>query len=82
MGILCATNFSPEALTATTVAAELARQRNEELALVFVLPGNLARTFGREVLTTAEEALELEAARIRALGAAVTPSVLIGKLPR
>ena len=46
MTLLCATNFSPEAITASTVAAELARQRGEQLWLVFVVPAHAAKIYG------------------------------------
>jgi nucleotide-binding universal stress UspA family protein len=82
VAILCATNFSPEAVAAATVAAELARLRDEELWLVFVMPAHIARTFGRTVFSTGEEALNLEAARLQKLGAVVHPTVLTGKLHR
>ena len=82
MAILCATNFSPEAIAATTVAGELARQRGEELWLVFVMPNETARAFGEQVFATADATLKGEAARVRKLGATVTPAVLIGKLHR
>ncbi len=80
MPLLCATNFSPEAIAATTVAGELARQRGEDLWLVFVMPGETARAFGEDVFATADAALKGEASRLRKLGANVTPAVLIGKL--
>ena len=82
MPILCATNFSTEAIAATTVAAELARQRGEDLWLVFVMPGNTARAFGDQVMSTADQALKGEADRARKLGATVIPAVLVGKLHR
>ncbi len=78
--MLCATNFSPEAITATTFAAELSRQRRENLWLAFVMPENAAKAFGEAVFKTADETLKNEAARARKLGANVTPALLIGKL--
>lgn len=80
MSILCATNFSPEATAATTLAAELARQRGEQLWLVFVVPAHSQNAFGEDVLATADARLKVEAARARHSGATVTPALLIGKL--
>jgi nucleotide-binding universal stress UspA family protein len=80
MSMLCATNFSPEAIAATTVAAELCRQRGEDLWLMFVLPESSARAFGEAILSTADATLKGEAARARKLGAQVTPVLLTGKL--
>ncbi len=80
MSILCATNFSEESLTATTVAAELARQRGEDLWLVFVTPESTQRAFGEAAISTADATLKGEAARVRKLGATVTHALLLGKL--
>ena len=82
MSIICATDFSPEAIAATTLAAELSRQRAVDLRLVFVLPADTARAFGDQVLAKARETLEGEAVRVRKLGAVVTSEVLVGKLHR
>ncbi len=82
MSILCATNFSPEAIHASTVAAELARQRGVDLWLVFVLANDTAKAFGEQVLATANDTLKGEAARLRKLGANVHPALLMGKLHR
>ena len=80
MAILCATDFSPEAIAATAAAAELARHRAEVLWLVFVMPDHSAKAFGDAVLTTAKERLDGEAARVRQLGANVKTALLMGKL--
>ena len=82
MSIICATNFSPEAIAASTVAAELARKSNEELWLVFVMRNDTARTFGDQALATAEATLKGEAARLGKLGATVKHAMLVGKLHR
>ncbi len=80
MSILCATNFSPEAIAATTAAAELARARGEDLWLAFVMPQVTVRAFGEAVVVTAEATLKGEAARAARVGATVTPVLLTGKL--
>ncbi len=82
MTLLCATNFSPEAIAANTFAAELSRKRGEPLWLVFVVPAHAAKVYGEDALSSADERLRAEAERLRALGATVTPAVLIGDVAR
>ena len=80
MPVLCATNFSDEALSATTVAGEFALKRGEELILMFVMQDYTAKAFGEQVLATAEDTLKGEAARVRKLGVKVRHTLVVGKL--
>lgn len=80
MSIVCATNFSPEAISASTAAGELARQRGEDLWLMFVMPSDTARLFGEQVFKRAEDTLRGEANRIKRLGVKVEHAIHVGKL--
>ncbi len=80
MTILCATNFSPEAVAAATFAGELAKLQRQAMWLAYVMPVDTARVFGDQVLATVDGALKGEADRLRKLGATVNVTVLLGKL--
>ncbi|HYO57431.1 universal stress protein [Archangium sp.] len=79
MTILCATHFSDAAQRAATAAAELARKWDEPLFLVHVLPGDLARAFGKTLRDTATSALLDEVRRLEKLGARVSHQLLTGE---
>ncbi|PTL83432.1 universal stress protein [Vitiosangium sp. GDMCC 1.1324] len=79
MTILCATHFSDAAQRAATAAAELARKLNEPLFLVHVLPGDLARAFGKTLQDTAMSALRDEVQRLEKLGTRVSFQLLTGE---
>jgi nucleotide-binding universal stress UspA family protein len=69
--IACATDFSPRAGAAATVAATLALRRGSALHLVHALPRR-----GSGLAGPAREKLEAEAARLRVLGAIVETTLL------
>lgn len=69
--LACATDFSPRAGAAATVAATLAIRRGATLRLVHALPQRGAGQAG-----PAREQLETEAARLRVLGATVETTLL------
>lgn len=74
--ILCATDFSPHANNAATIAAKLALGRSENLRLVHATDATSATA-----LTTAKKHLEAEAQRLRQTGASVEPLLLEGRHP-
>jgi nucleotide-binding universal stress UspA family protein len=79
MSIVFATNFSDAALSASTVAAELARKAGEPLRLVHVLNPDSARAFGRALREAAEAALDDQVRRLEKLGAKVERVLLVGE---
>jgi len=83
MKILCGTDFSAAAAQAATEAAHLARLHGEPLQLVHVRPPISFRESLSPDLTawhdTIRTQLEQEAARLRALGAAVETTILVGR---
>jgi nucleotide-binding universal stress UspA family protein len=71
--IVCGTDFTAQATSAATVAAGLAVALRHPLLLVHArLPGGRGVTGGAADVTAVNGALRREAARLRALGAAVT----------
>jgi nucleotide-binding universal stress UspA family protein len=79
MTILCATHFSEAAQRAVTAAAQLALKMNEPLFLVHVLPGDLARVFGKTLNDTATTTLLEEVRRLEQLGVRVSHQLLSGE---
>ncbi|MBZ4421316.1 universal stress protein [Myxococcus sp. RHSTA-1-4] len=79
MSIVCATNFSDASLSASTIAAELARKTGEPLWLVHVLNPDSARAFGRSLKDAAEAALGDQVKRLEKAGAKVQSSLLVGE---
>lgn len=73
-----AAGLSPEAIAASTVAAELARQRGEDLWLVFVMPSNTVQALGNQVLSAADEHADLRVVAQGAFEASDCP-VLLGR---
>ena len=74
--ILCATDFSPRAVAAATVAAQLARGRSEKLRLVHVSAARTASALG-----TARKRLADEVQRLAGSGTEVEPFFLQGARP-
>lgn len=74
--ILCATDFSAHATDAATVAAKLALRRGEKIRLV-----HAADVPRASVLLTLHGRVNVEAARLRKLGAEVETLVLDGRKP-
>ena len=79
MSIVCATNFSDAALSASTLAAGLARKKGETLWLVHVLNPDSVRAFGKPLMEAAEAALGDEVKRLEKLGARVERALLTGE---
>ncbi len=79
MPIVCATNFSDAARSASETAALLARKAGEPLALLHVLLPESVRAFGKPLLEAAEAALVDEAKRLEKLGAKVERHLLTGE---
>src|ERR1044071_2147243 len=69
--ILCATDFSAPAADAANVAARIAARRGETLRLVHVSGDSRI-----SMLAAMKNRLEVEAERLRRLGADVTPTLL------
>ncbi len=80
MSIICATDFSEEAIAAATAAGALARRLNQQLWLVHVLPTSAARAFGDPLFKLAEATLDGERQRLEATGAKVGTALLSGKI--
>ncbi len=76
MTIVCATHFTDSSFNAVKVAAGLARRHRQPLHLVSVVPENT----DREVHTSVNDALLLEAAALSSEGLDVLTSVLQGPL--
>ncbi|NMO18079.1 universal stress protein [Pyxidicoccus fallax] len=79
MSIVCATNFSDAALSASTIAAMLAKKAGETLRLVHVLNPDSARAFGASLRGAAEAALDDQVKRLEKLGAKVERALLVGE---
>jgi nucleotide-binding universal stress UspA family protein len=79
MSIVCATNFSDAALSASTLAARLAQKSGAPLWLVHVLNPDSVRAFGKALSEAAEAALGDEVKRLEKLGAKVERALLTGE---
>jgi nucleotide-binding universal stress UspA family protein len=83
MTILCGTDFSALATSATRVAAALAKSAGQELVLVHALDFPASQRLEsekREIVANAERGLEAAAARLRKHHTLVTARVLFGEL--
>ncbi|HTO02199.1 MAG TPA: universal stress protein, partial [Opitutus sp.] len=74
--ILCATDFSPRAIAAASVAAKLAFRRSEKLQLVHACDASRAAT-----IAAAAKYLEAELQRLKRTGAEVVSLLIKGRRP-
>jgi nucleotide-binding universal stress UspA family protein len=82
MTIVCATAFTDSSFSALKVAAALAKRHRQPLWLVNVLRNNVISKGAEAAEAHAKEALQLEAAALRADGVETQTAVLHGALER